>query len=150
MPRTVFASTANNQIIHEFLPDKIGVICGNIHDEVKYKYQIISHDKPIARLEINPITSTFYFTGTLTSDGSSKDGVYRFDTNRGDLSFFTSLPNALHLDLISAGNTTQVDGYNNQHFSDKCKTAPAQAPITLTARAERGLIYIHGIMMEKP
>jgi hypothetical protein len=117
------------------------VICGNIHDEVKHKPQIIRHSSPIGRLETNPITSTYYFSGTLT------DGAYFFDTNRNDLSFFTSLSDTLYLDLISAGNTTQLDGYNNQHFNDKCKTAPAQAPVKLTARTDSGLIYIHGIVM---
>lgn len=138
---TVYASTSSNQIIDEFLPGKgnIEVICGAISDEVKYNYQVNQHDDQIARLELNVITATKYFSGTLA------DGVYQFQTNSGNLSFFTNVPNALHLDLVSGGQSSQLDGFTNQHFDQKCNGAPNKPAISFTAQTDSGSIYIHGI-----
>ncbi len=77
-------------------------ICGFIHSSGPYDYHVESTPAAMGRIEVLPVvTSTYFFSGTLATN------YFRFDTNQTRVSFYTPLPQSIH--IYAADKLNQID-----------------------------------------
>ena len=117
-------------------------ICGFIYGNGPYDYHVENTTAKMGRIEVSPaLTITYFYTGTLA------DTYYRFDTNQTYVSFFTPVPQSIHI---------YTSAQLNQIFAGKESIAPdCQAALdalsttatTVTLKTDRGPILIQHIRM---
>lgn len=144
----VYAQTSANPIVVDLPAGQRDnnaaplAICGVIHGPGPYDYHIESTTFQFGRLEISPaLTTTFFFTGTLTPT------YYRFDTTRPQLSLFAPRSQAIHIytaaDLAQiAAGTVPVDADCAVALQTDLSQAPA---VVIHMRSDSGRIFLHHI-----
>jgi hypothetical protein len=145
----VMARTSTRPIVVDFPPDRKSdgkplAICGVIHSAGPYDYHIESTTVRWGRIEVRPsVTTTFYFTGVLTTS------YYRFDTDRPQLALFTPRSQSIH--IYTAADLAEIHANKATPDAD-CAEAlgldlnqPVPAAITIDLKSDSGRIFLHHI-----
>jgi hypothetical protein len=148
----VTARTSAQPIIVDFPPDRKSdgkplAICGVIHSAGPYDYHIESTAVRWGRIEVRPsVTTTFYFTGVLTTT------YYRFDTDRPQLALFAPRSQSIH--VYTTADLAEIHAGTIKPDSD-CADAlgldlyqPIPAAIAVDMKSNSGRIFLHHIDLQ--
>jgi hypothetical protein len=143
----VTATTTNNSINTEYpayrYRSEVSLpICGFIYGNGPYDYHVENTAANTGRIEVSPaLTITYFYTGTLT------DTYYRFDTNQTYVSFFTPVPQSIH--IYTAAQLNQIIA-GKESIASECAAALdalSSTVATVTLKTDRGPITIQHIRM---
>jgi hypothetical protein len=119
-------------------------ICGFIHSSGPYDYHVEDTKSRTGRIEVSQtVTGTQFFTGTLATN------YIRFDTIHTRVSFFTPLPQSIHI-YTDAQLNEIIAG--REPIAPECEAAlNADSPnaIVLKMKTDSGPVYIHQMLTEE-
>ncbi len=117
-------------------------ICGFIHSSGPYDYHVENTQAAMGRIEVSPVvTGTYFFSGTLATN------YFRFDTNQTRVSFYTPLPQSIH--IYTAEQLNQIN-LGKASIDPDCKPAleaDSKDAIVLKLNTDSGPVSIQQMRM---
>jgi hypothetical protein len=141
------AAAPGGRVLTDFQPARardgsIRPVCGLINGGEAYDYHVRYLDDIYSHLDVSFANAGNYLSGTLGAD------IYYFFSDSQDLTFHTPYPQAIHILAENRFNRTDVDRPGQPLGVAECSLPAPDPPVRFTAHTQRGLIFIHHILLQ--